>query len=85
MSTAYSNCTLKNNHINEEFYPVPCDYENLFELVETKSDEELDKMTSSIISPWPNTYSYTKQVAEGVIQKEGQGLPLGVVRPAISM
>jgi thioester reductase-like protein len=32
---------------------------------------------------WPNTYTYTKSLAESLIAKYGEGLPIAVVRPAI--
>jgi thioester reductase-like protein/phosphoserine phosphatase len=32
---------------------------------------------------WPNTYTLTKSLAESLIHKHGQGLPIAVVRPAI--
>jgi long-chain acyl-CoA synthetase len=32
---------------------------------------------------WPNTYTLTKSLAESLIMKHGEGLPIAVVRPAI--
>jgi thioester reductase-like protein len=32
---------------------------------------------------WPNTYTFTKSLAESLISKEGDGLPIAVVRPSI--
>ena len=32
---------------------------------------------------WPNTYTYTKGLAESLIAKFGAGLPIAIVRPAI--
>jgi len=32
---------------------------------------------------WPNTYTYTKSLAESLIAKHGEGLPIAIVRPAI--
>ena len=32
---------------------------------------------------WPNTYTFTKSIAESLIVKHGAGLPIAVVRPAI--
>jgi thioester reductase-like protein len=32
---------------------------------------------------WPNTYTFTKSVAESLIAKHGAGLPIAVVRPSI--
>jgi len=32
---------------------------------------------------WPNTYTLTKSLAESLITKRGEGLPIAIVRPAI--
>ncbi len=32
---------------------------------------------------WPNTYTFTKSLAESLIAKYGSGLPIAIVRPAI--
>jgi len=32
---------------------------------------------------WPNTYTLTKSLAESLIAKRGEGLPIAIVRPAI--
>jgi len=32
---------------------------------------------------WPNTYTFTKSLAESLIAKHGQGQPIAIVRPAI--
>jgi len=32
---------------------------------------------------WPNTYTFTKSLAESLISKYGAGLPIAIVRPAI--
>ena len=32
---------------------------------------------------WPNTYTYTKSLAESLIAKHGEGLPIAIVRPSI--
>ena len=32
---------------------------------------------------WPNTYTFTKSLAESLIAKHGAGLPIAIVRPAI--
>jgi long-chain acyl-CoA synthetase len=32
---------------------------------------------------WPNTYTFTKSLAESMIAKHGEGLPIAIVRPSI--
>jgi hypothetical protein len=36
-----------------------------------------------VIGGWPNTYSFTKAVAEDMIKEETKGLPVGILRPSI--
>lgn len=38
---------------------------------------------SSLIKGWPNTYTFTKAVAEELVRTMGKDLPLCVVRPSI--
>lgn len=52
-------------------------------LVEEETDEKLAEMTPGLVAPWPNTYAFTKQIAEEVARIEGDGLPLAIYRPAI--
>lgn len=37
----------------------------------------------SLLGDWPNTYTFTKALAEQVVSKEGRGLPIAVFRPAV--
>ena len=46
-------------------------------------DDMVDSITSQLIGDKPNTYTYTKQLAEDLLIKEGASLPLAIVRPSI--
>lgn len=35
------------------------------------------------LGKWPNTYTFTKALAETLIKEHGLGLPIGIFRPAI--
>lgn len=37
----------------------------------------------SLIGEWPNTYAYTKAIAEDTVRKYSVGLPTCIVRPSI--
>jgi fatty acyl-CoA reductase len=38
----------------------------------------------TLIAPhWPNTYTYTKRLAEILVQREFPNLPICIVRPSI--
>ncbi|XP_017060597.2 fatty acyl-CoA reductase wat-like [Drosophila ficusphila] len=83
VSTAYSNCIT--NHIQERFYPenLTCPAAKVLEFNETLSPELLNSMAPALMGKFPNTYVYTKALAEQVIQMEGQDLPICIFRPAI--
>lgn len=83
VSTAYSNCHLKT--IEEVFYEYPVDIHELGKLLARLSDEEIDKYTAKLLGNWPNTYTFTKALAETQIRCKCNGLPIGIFRPAIGM
>lgn len=37
----------------------------------------------SLTSGWPNTYTFTKALAEDLVKHESVGLPFGIFRPSI--
>lgn len=36
-----------------------------------------------VISPWPNTYAFTKALAEDLLRANNKSIPLGIFRPGI--
>ena len=49
---------------------------------------EADKLntpaiTNVIIGDKPNTYTFTKALAENILETEGKNLPLAIIRPSI--
>lgn len=52
-------------------------------LVDLLDDELLTQMTPSLINGYCNTYTFTKSLAEVLVQKYRNDLPIAVVRPAI--
>lgn len=84
VSTAFSNCVIQ--RINECFYPehLTCSADNALALREKLSDELIDNMTPALLGRFPNTYTYTKALAEQLVQTEAGDLPLCIFRPGIS-
>lgn len=86
MSTAYANCPQM--EIKETFYETPMDPFCMMKLAKMLSDDdkyELKVFTEKIVHPWPNTYAYTKALAEELMRIYCQRLPIVVVRPSIIM
>ncbi|XP_070137659.1 fatty acyl-CoA reductase wat-like [Drosophila bipectinata] len=82
VSTAYSNSVLF--RIEEKFYPelLTCGSEKVLALSELVSDQVLDGMEPALRGDFPNTYTYTKALAEDVILKEAGSLPVSIFRPS---
>lgn len=84
VSTAYSNCVV--DHVKERFYPehLTCPAAKVLELNETLSPDLIDNMAPALLGKYPNTYTYTKALAEQVIQQEAGDLPICIFRPGVS-
>ncbi|XP_076039103.1 putative fatty acyl-CoA reductase CG5065 [Oratosquilla oratoria] len=81
VSTAYGNCHLQ--EIYEELYPAPMDPGRLIQLTEWLNDDLLNSVTPKIISPRPNTYTYTKALAEHLLVNDAGKMPISIIRPSI--
>lgn len=81
VSTAYANCDRP--YIEEVVYPTPVDPQKLIDALEWMDDDMLDSITPRLIGDKPNTYTYTKQLAEDLLIKEGAGMPIAILRPSI--
>ncbi|XP_045467335.1 fatty acyl-CoA reductase wat-like [Harmonia axyridis] len=81
VSTAYSNAYL--DLIEEKFYDHPLHYEEVGGMLETMTESEADKHTKRIIGGFPNTYCFTKALAESMIRDTSDKIPIGVFRPSI--
>lgn len=46
-------------------------------------DDMLNSITPKLLGNKPNTYTYTKQLAEHLLVTEGASLPLAIIRPSI--
>lgn len=84
VSTAFSHCHQTNT--GERFYPAPIDPDVLIRLAENYVNDETDvlkMLTAKFISPWPNTYSFSKAVSEELVRRAKLTLPIAVIRPSI--
>lgn len=84
ISTAYSHCPRK--HIDEQFYEAPIEPNHMIDLIEKLDgyEELLEIVTERLISPWPNTYTFTKAITEELVRQYGRKIPVAVIRPSIS-
>jgi len=81
VSTAYAHCDRK--HIEEKFYPATVDPMALVKVVQSMPEDALATLTPPLIGKRPNTYTFTKSLAEAVVKDECKGMPVAVVRPSV--
>ncbi|XP_075998005.1 fatty acyl-CoA reductase 1 isoform X2 [Genypterus blacodes] len=81
ISTAYANCDRE--LIEEVIYPPPVDYRKLIDSLSWMDDSLVSAMTPKLIGERPNTYTYTKAMAEYMVQQEAGNLNIAIVRPSI--
>lgn len=56
----------------------------MMRLVEWLDDKQLVKLTPSLLGPHPNCYTFSKRLAENVVQDAYMnGLPAVIARPSI--
>ncbi|CAH0712968.1 unnamed protein product, partial [Brenthis ino] len=82
VSTAYSNPEL--SVVEEKVYPAPTSVSRLLALVDAVPPSLLASITSEYIKPKPNTYTFTKAMAEEVVQsRANKSYPIAIFRPTI--
>uniref|UniRef100_A0A672ZX30 Fatty acyl-CoA reductase n=1 Tax=Sphaeramia orbicularis TaxID=375764 RepID=A0A672ZX30_9TELE len=81
VSTAYANCNRE--LIEEVIYPPPVDYRKLIDTLDWMDDDLVSALTPKLIGERPNTYTYTKALAEYLVQQEAGDLNVAIVRPSI--
>ncbi|XP_065216788.1 fatty acyl-CoA reductase wat-like [Planococcus citri] len=81
VSTAFSSM-IRTKIIEEKFYEPLFKADKFLTLVECIDDSVLDELTPILIKPFPNTYVFTKSIAEDLCREKGSGIPLCIFRPA---
>jgi len=81
VSTAYANCD--RTEIEEKIYPTQLAPQKLIDSIEWMSDDVMDTLSPKLVSPRPNTYTFTKAQAERILEEDAKDLPVSIVRPSI--
>ncbi|XP_073829399.1 fatty acyl-CoA reductase wat-like isoform X2 [Musca autumnalis] len=69
--------------VEERLYPPYADWRTTIKLAETYDDETLDVLFRKYGENHPNTYTFTKSLAEQIIREYRTKLPVGIFRPSI--
>ncbi|XP_012158352.1 putative fatty acyl-CoA reductase CG5065 [Ceratitis capitata] len=81
VSTTY--CYPNRRIVEEKFYPSYADWRTTIKLAETYDTETLNVFNLKYGDFQPNTYTFTKSLAEQIIKEYKDRLPLVIFRPSI--
>lgn len=81
VSTAYAYCQKPIS--GEVIYPMQVNVDEMLEASETMDNETFEKMYSKYFEDRPNTYTFTKALAEQYLKNHGKGITIGIARPSI--
>lgn len=81
VSTAYANCNRK--EIDEVLYDSKVRPNQIIDAVKWMDEDLINQVTPKIIGDRPNTYTFTKALAETLLSEECKALPVAIVRPSI--
>lgn len=81
VSTTYSNVHLPK--VEEKIYPPLTDWKKTVEICEKYNDETLSNVTPHFVNFMPNTYVFSKNLAEHVSNDYKEKLPIILFRPSI--
>jgi len=57
--------------------------EKLIHSLEWMTDKMVEALTPAVIDKRPNTYTFTKSLAEHVLSQKARDLPVAIFRPSI--
>ncbi|XP_034478610.1 putative fatty acyl-CoA reductase CG5065 isoform X3 [Drosophila innubila] len=81
LSTAFCNCDQEVMY--EKVYEFPHKPEDLMRLAEWMDVKTLDAITPDLLKPHPNTYTYSKRLAELLVRDHYETMPVIIARPSI--
>ena len=82
ISTCYVNCNRK-GYIKEQIYNPDDNVSQIVEDIMRKDPKELSDNLKTYIGEYPNTYTYTKSLAEKQLMKTKGNLNVVIYRPSI--
>lgn len=81
LSTAF--CNVEPETAYEKIYEFEHDPEDLIRMSEWMTDEAMESIQKELLGQHPNTYTYTKRLAEIMVEREYNNLPICIVRPTV--
>ncbi|XP_059055271.1 putative fatty acyl-CoA reductase CG5065 [Achroia grisella] len=81
LSTAF--CYPDYESLGERMHAPPARPEDVMRIIEWLDDKQLAALTPSLLGGHPNCYTYSKRLAENVVEKAYEDLPVVIARPSI--
>ncbi|XP_013139988.1 PREDICTED: fatty acyl-CoA reductase 1-like [Papilio polytes] len=81
LSTAF--CYPDYKILDEKMHAPPVKPEDVMRLIEWMDDKQLSLIAPSLLGPHPNSYTFSKRLAENIIEQAFEDLPTTIVRPSI--
>lgn len=83
ISTFYSNPHIK--PIENKIYPPPMDWKMALKLMDSSlPDDTLNIVTRKLLGTFPNTYTFTKNLGENLVNDHKHLVPILIAKPSIS-
>lgn len=81
LSTAF--CHVDQEELGERVYEANEDPQHVMSMMQWMNEDAIDLVTPKLIEPHPNTYTYSKRLAETLIADEYATMPCAIARPSI--
>ncbi|XP_051167352.1 putative fatty acyl-CoA reductase CG5065 isoform X2 [Leptopilina boulardi] len=81
VSTSYSQADKP--CVEEKIYPIDVDWKKTIKIAENVDDHVLRILTPKYMDSFPNTYTFTKRLAEQVVNDYSESIPSVIFRPSI--
>lgn len=83
VSTAYTNCEYQN--VKEKVYHSKMDWRKMIKAAETMDETQLNAIAEKLLDDSPNTYIFSKNLAEHIVYDHRHEFPVVIFRPSVSM
>ncbi|VVC88107.1 unnamed protein product [Leptidea sinapis] len=81
MSTAFSNTDNNNATVEEKMYPPPKSMEEVYQMI--RDNDPNERFTPEDLDGRPNTYTFTKALAENYVVDNHGDMPTVIIRPSV--
>ncbi|XP_068632683.1 putative fatty acyl-CoA reductase CG5065 [Battus philenor] len=81
LSTAF--CYPDYKVLDEKVHAPPVKPDDVMRLIEWMDDKQLSLIAPSLLGPHPNSYTFSKRLAESLVERVYDDLPVTIVRPSI--